>query len=46
MTETVRARYSDGVLISLEPLDLEDGREVTVSIHDVSSSSRPRRNRG
>ncbi len=35
MTATVRARYSDGVLVPLEPLDLEDGSEVTLSIDDA-----------
>ena len=36
----MKARYSDGVLTPLEPLDLEDGSEVTESIDD---GSRPRR---
>ena len=35
MIATVKARYSDGVLTPLEPLDLEDGCEVTVSIDDA-----------
>ena len=29
---TVRARYEKGVLTPLEPLDLEEGKEVVVSI--------------
>ena len=33
---TVRARYEDGVLQPLEPLDLDEGREVTVSIEDAA----------
>ena len=37
MTATLRARYSDGVLVPLEPLDLKDGSEVTVSIDDAPS---------
>ena len=32
MVEKIRARFSRGVLLPLEPLDLEDGEEVTVSI--------------
>lgn len=40
MIATVKARYSDGVLTPLEPLDLEDGSEVTVSIDDASPPRR------
>ena len=36
MTTYVRARFSEGVLRPLEPLDLEEGVEVTVSISDPS----------
>ena len=36
MTTNVRARFSEGVLTPLEPLDLEEGVEVTVSIGDPS----------
>ena len=32
MIANVRARFSNGVLMPLEPLDLEEGREVMVSI--------------
>ena len=32
---TVRARYENGVLTPLEPLDLEEGKEVVVSIEDA-----------
>ena len=35
MIATVKARHSDGVLTPLEPLDLEEGTEVTVSIDDA-----------
>ena len=31
---TVRARYEKGVLTPLDPLDLEEGREVVVSVRD------------
>ena len=36
MIANVKARYSDGVLTPLEPLDLEEGKEVLVSIEGVS----------
>ena len=32
MIANVRARYANGVLTPLEPLDLEDGAEVNVSV--------------
>ena len=35
MMVSVKARFSNGVLTPLEPLDLEDGVEVTVSIADA-----------
>ena len=30
---TIRAKYANGVLTPLEPLNLEEGKEVTVSIN-------------
>ena len=32
MITNVKARYANGVLTPLEPLDLEEGAEVTVSV--------------
>lgn len=32
MIAKVKARYADGVLTPLEPLDLEEGEEVTLSV--------------
>ena len=32
MITNVRARYENGVLTPLEPLDIEEGAEVTVSV--------------
>ncbi len=32
MIANVRATYSNGILTPLEPLDLEEGKEVTLSI--------------
>ena len=40
MIANVRARFSQGVLRPLEPLDLEEGVEVTVSIEDGPSPDR------
>ena len=34
MVTNIKARYANGVLTPLEPLDLEEGDEVTVSIED------------
>ena len=39
MTTYVRARFSEGVLKPLEPLDLEEGVEVTVSIEEGQTAS-------
>ena len=36
MIENVRARYANGVLIPLQPLDLEEGVVVTLTITDES----------
>ena len=38
MVRSVRARFSNGTLTPLEPLDLKDGQEVTVSIEDIPSA--------
>ena len=34
---TVRAKYANGVLTPLEPLDIEEGKEVTLSIANAKS---------
>lgn len=34
MTTTVKATYANGVLTPSEPLDLEEGEQVTVSIEE------------
>ena len=39
MIMNVKARYSNGVLTPLDPLDLEEGREVVVSIEDATPRS-------
>ena len=39
MTANVRARYSGGVLRPVEPLGLEEGEEVLVSIEDLRSGA-------
>ena len=38
MSTTIRARFSQGILEPLEPLDLEEGREVVLSIIDGDDS--------
>jgi predicted DNA-binding antitoxin AbrB/MazE fold protein len=40
MIAKVKARFSDGVLTPLEPLNLEEGKEVTVSIEDTPPPDR------
>lgn len=42
MTTTVKATYANGVLTPSEPLDLEEGEQVTVSIEDAQSSGEAR----
>ena len=37
MITSVKAKYSNGALVPMEPLDLEEGREVMVSIEEASS---------
>ena len=39
MITNVRARFSEGVLRPLEPLDLEEGVEVTVAIEGGQTSA-------
>ena len=36
MIASVKARYSNGALVPLEPLDLEEGKEVVVSVEDAT----------
>ena len=43
MIAKLRARYANGVLTPLEPLDLEEGREVMVSIAEDSVQTARRR---
>ncbi len=40
MTTSVRARYSNGVLTPLDPLDLEEGKEVIVSVEEAHVTGR------
>ena len=37
---TVRAKYENSVLTPLEPLDLEEGKEVVVSIEDATPQAK------
>ena len=39
MNVSVKARYADGVFTPLEPLDLDDGIEVIVSVTPVRPAS-------
>ena len=42
MVANVKARYAGGVLTPLEPLDLEEGEEVRLSIEGSQPSGAPR----
>ena len=39
MKASVKAKYANGVLKPLEPLDLEEGAEVTVSVQDAAGEA-------
>jgi predicted DNA-binding antitoxin AbrB/MazE fold protein len=41
MGETIRARVKGGVLEPLEPLELAEGEEVTVTISPAASQNHP-----
>lgn len=43
MTRKIRARYSNGTLTPLEPVDLKEGEEVTLSIEDKPQLSKEER---
>ena len=43
MAREIRGRYSGGVVLPLEDLDLEEGTEVTIAISDEPSLERKRR---
>lgn len=43
MTRKIRARFSNGKLTPLEPIDLNEGEEVTVSIDDAPKLSKEER---
>ena len=38
MTPDIKARYSNGILTPLEPLDLEEGTEVVISVITPSNT--------
>ena len=39
MIANVRAKYTNGALVPLEPLDLEEGTEVTVSVEGAPTEA-------
>ena len=39
MIASVKAKYSNGALVPMEPLDLEEGREVMVSVEEAPQSA-------
>ena len=41
MTTNIKARYTNGALVPLEPLDLEEGAVVSVSVEKTGSVSKP-----
>ncbi len=36
MIRNVKAKFTNGTIVPLEPLDIEEGREVVVSIEDAT----------
>ena len=45
MIDSVKARYSNGVIMPLEPLDIEEGANLRVSIEVESPASHADRSR-
>ena len=43
MKTTVRARYTNGAIVPLEPLDIQEGANLSVSIDVESRASRAER---
>ncbi len=41
MTTNIKARYTNGALVPLEPLDLEEGAVVSVSVEKTGNVSNP-----
>ena len=39
MITNVRARYSKGILVPLEPLDFEEGEEILVTVEGMAHDS-------
>ena len=39
MITNVKAKYSKGVLVPLEPLDLEEGEEILVTVEEKTHSN-------
>ena len=42
MIANVKARFSNGALVPLEPLDLEEGKVVVVSVEDAAPQANGR----
>ena len=45
MLDSVRARYSKGAIMPLEPLDIEEGASLWINIQVESGASRAERSR-
>ena len=43
MIANVKARFTNGILMPLEPLDLEEGQEVVVSVEPVADAPEAKR---
>ncbi len=43
MKASVKARFTNGILMPLEPLDLEEGQEVVVSVEEVADAPEAKR---
>ncbi|MFH0788914.1 MAG: antitoxin family protein [Pseudomonadota bacterium] len=42
MVKTIRARFSKGIIEPLEEIDLDEGKEITITIRAIPIPSKPK----
>ena len=40
MSRTIRARFSKGIIEPLEKIDIEEGKEITITVIEIPASSK------